>query len=232
MVDFIDEVNEDLRQERFTRFWQKVGVYVVAASVLIVVATVASVLWQNYRDKRQSQAAEVFLSADKAAKAQKYDEAAKTYAEVATLDAQGFSELAKMREAYVLTKANKKDSALTVYKDVAETRGGDKAVRSLARSYAAMLMMETNAPAEEITDTLQPLAKDTANPFSAFAREHMAYIALEKGDSAEAHRMLTELSNDAEAPASLRRRTQAQLATVAEMMDAGAAEANVQQQPE
>lgn len=221
MVDFIDEVNADLRQERFNRFWQKIGAYVVAASVVIVVATVGTVLWQNHRTNRQSAAAEAFLAADKELKAQRYNEAASAFAKVSEQNAQGFTELAKMREAYAWTKAGKDNEALAAYRKIAEQGGVDKGVQSLARIYAAILMMEMDRPAEEITSILQPLAEKKDNPFSAFAREHMAYVALKNGDAATAHSILTELSTDMQAPASLRRRTQAQLATVGEAMEEG-----------
>lgn len=216
MVDFVDEVNADLRQERFNRFWQKIGAYVVAASVVIILATVGTVLWQNHSAQRQTAAAEAFLAADKQLKEQRYDEAASAFAEIAKQNAQGFTELSKMREAYALTKAGKTEEALSVYRAITEQSGADKGVRSLARIYAAMLMMETNKPAEEITALLQPLAEKKESPFSAFAREHLAYVALKNGDAVKAHSMLTELSTDMQAPASLRRRTEAQLAIVAE----------------
>ncbi|MCH2548231.1 MAG: tetratricopeptide repeat protein [Alphaproteobacteria bacterium] len=220
MVDFIDEVNDDLRQERFNRFWQKVGAYVVAASVIIILATVASVLWQNHRETRQSEAAEAFLTASKTSRAQRYEEAAEQYAVVAEKNAQGFTALAKMREAYALTQAGEDEKALKVYENLMEDGGADKGIRALSRIYAAMLMDKTDKPDNEIVAMLKPLAKDNKNPFSAFAREQMAYAFLDGGDAARAHEILSELSADMDAPPSLRRRTQAQLATVTEAAEA------------
>lgn len=215
MVDFVDEVNEDLRRERFNRFWQRIGAYVVAASVVIVLATVSTVLWQNHRDQRQMAAAEAFLDADKQAKAQQYSEAARAFADLAKQDVQGLGELAKMREAYALAKADKNEEALAAYRAIAGQSAADKGVQSLAQIYAAMLMMEMSKPAEEITAMLKPLAEEKENPFAAFAREQMAYAALKAGDATAAHDLLTELSTDMQAPASLRRRAEAQLAIIA-----------------
>lgn len=216
MVDLIDEVNEDLRRERFTRLWQKVGVYVVAASVVIVVATVGSVVWKNYRESRQTEAAQAFLEAEKASRAQNNKEAAQKFAEVAKLNAQGFTPLAQMREAYALTKAGVMDQALAAYNNVVADNGADAGLRALARIHAAALMSDTGKPAAEIKAVLDPLVQDKENPFSAFAREQLAYAALQEGNAAEAHRLLAELTADSNAPASLRRRTQAQLPLVAE----------------
>lgn len=230
MVDFIDEVNEDLRQQRFHSFWQKVGAYVIAASVVIVVATVGSVLWQNYAENRQIEAAEAFLAADKTARTQNFEAAAKEYVAVAERNAQGFSEMATMKSAYALTRAGNNAQAIETYRSVANNKGADKGIRSLARIYAALLMMQENAPAEEIDALLTPLAEDAANPFSSFAREQKAHIALNQGDSKQAHSILAALASDMKAPASLRRRAQAQLATLGEQMDAAAEDAAAAQE--
>lgn len=216
MVDLIDEVTEDLRRERFTRLWQKLGVYVVAASVVIVVATVGSVVWKSYSESRQTRAAEAFLEAEKASRAQNNEEAAQKFAEVAKLDAQGFTALAYMREAYALTKANEADRAITAYNSVISDSAADGGLRALARIHAAALMSDVGKPEAEVKAVLDPLAQDRESPFSAFAREQLAYAALQDGDAAEAHRLLAELTADGKAPASLRRRTQAQLPLVAE----------------
>lgn len=216
MVDLIDEVTEDLRRERFTRLWQKLGVYVVAASAIIVVATVGSVVWKNYRESRQTEAAEAFLEAEKASRAQNNKEAAQKFAEVSKLGAQGFTALAHMREAYALTKADEMEPALTAYNSVIADNGADAGLRALARIHAAALMADTGKSAAEIQAVLNPLAQDKGNPYSAFAREQLAYAALQDGNATEAHRLLAELTADSKAPASLRRRTQAQLPLVAE----------------
>lgn len=216
MVDLIDEVNEDLRRERFTRLWQKLGVYVVAASVVIVVATVGSVVWKSYRESRQDEAAEAFLEAEKASRAQNNKEAAQKFGEVSKLGAQGFTALAHMREAYALTKAEETEKALAAYDSVAVDSGADAGLQALARIHAAALMSDTGKSSAEIESVLSPLMQDKENPFSAFAREQMAYAALQDGNAVEAHRLLAELTVDGNAPASLRRRTQAQLPLVAE----------------
>lgn len=217
MVDLIDEVNEDLRRERFNSFWQKVGGYVIGVSLAIVLATVGSVLWQNYTQDRQVQAAEAFLAADKTLRGQDFAAATAEYAAVAERGAGGFTDLARLKQAYALTKAAKLGEAIAVYSEIAQDRKADKAARSLARIYGAQLMMLEGRERSEADALLKPLAGDAANPFSTFAREQQAHVALHYGDAAGARKTLVALAADMEAPASLRRRAQAQLATFAEM---------------
>lgn len=216
MVDFIDEVNEDLRRERFNSFWQKVGGYVIGVSVAIVLATVASVLWQNYTKDRQVSAAEAFLSADKSLRGQDFAGAAAEYAAIAERGAEGFTDLARMKQAYALTKAEKGADAIAVYSAIVEDRKADKAVRAMARIYGAQLMVTEGRERSEVDAMLEPLATDAANPFSSFAREQQAHASLHYGDTVAAKTVLVALAADMEAPASLRRRAQAQLATFVE----------------
>lgn len=224
MVDFIDEVNEDLRRERFNSFWQKVGGYVIAVSAVIILATVGSVLWQNYTKDRQMGAAEAFLAADKTLRGQEFAEAAEQYAEVADRGAEGFTDLARMKQAYALTRAEKLPEAVALYKEIAEDGKADKAARAFARIYAAQLLQLDGKTREEVDALLTPLAEDADSPFSTFAREQQAHAALHYGDGAAAQKMLADLSADMAAPASLRRRAQAQLATFEDRLPAAEAD--------
>lgn len=214
MVDFVDEVNEDLRQQRFTQFWQKVGAYVVGVSVVIVLATVATVLWQNHVTKRQEAAAEAFRSAEKRLPAKEYELAAREFAAVADMQAEGFTALAQLKEAYAQVQAGDKAAALESYRAVVDDASADQGVRALARLYAAMLATDMGQPAADIRAYLEPLAKDNSNPFSSFAREQLALVTYEEGDLTAAKEQFASLAADMQAPASIRRRAQAQLTTI------------------
>lgn len=215
MVDLIDEVNEDLRREKLTRFWQRVGGYVVAVSLVIVAATVSTVLWKNYTAGRQLEATEAFLIADRALKAGDYDGAARQFGELAEKSAGGLPAMAAMKRAYALTRSGKDGEALALYRDVAERRDADKGLRGMARIYAAQIMVVRGDSLAEITDVLQPLTGDRKNPFSAIAREQLAHASLQHDDKPTARRLLVELASDMDAPVSLRRRAQAQAGDMA-----------------
>lgn len=216
MVDIIDEVNEDLRRERFNRFWQRAGGYVVAVSLVIIVATVSTVLWQNYSASRQAQVTEEFLAADKALKQGNYDEAIRQFEALSKRKVQGIPALAAMKQAYAQTRAGQDGKALETYTALAENRSADKAMRDMARLYAAQVMAgQEGRSLQDITGVLQPVIRDKENPFSALAREQLAHASLQFGDEATARRLLVELSSDMGAPNSLRRRAQAQASALA-----------------
>jgi hypothetical protein len=214
MVDFVDEVNEELRRERFSRFWQKVGAYVVTVSVTIILATVASVLWDKHRETRQEEAAEAFLAAAKLLPSGNYEKAAQQFDAVAQMSAEGFPALANLRKAYALVQAGDEEQALAAYQAVIDDSEAEAGVRALSRIYAATLMADMEKPVQEAMAVLEPLASDNSNPFSAFAREQKALLTLQSGDVAAAQTLFSQLSADVQAPASIRRRAQAQLASI------------------
>ena len=58
MADIFQEVDEEVRKDKATVFWNKYGTFVIAAAVLIVAATAAWVYWKDYSAKlRQEQGA-------------------------------------------------------------------------------------------------------------------------------------------------------------------------------
>ena len=45
MTDIFQEVEQDLRRERYKKAWDRYGIYVIAVAVLIVVGTAG---WRGY----------------------------------------------------------------------------------------------------------------------------------------------------------------------------------------
>lgn len=226
MVDIIDEVNEDLRRERFNRFWQRVGGYVIAASLVIILGTVGTVVWQKYSEKRQADASEAFLAADATLKGRDYASAARQFAAVAEKNAKGIPTLASMKQGYAEMKAGDSEKALATFTQITENRKADNGLRSLARIYAAQLLVQQQASYEDIAAMLAPVAEDKDAPFSAVAREQLALAALQNDDRKTARTLMAELASDMSAPMSLRRRAQAQAANLDETEEASAADAD------
>lgn len=225
MVDIIDEVNEDLRRERFNRFWQRVGGYVIAASLVIILGTVGTVVWQKYSETQQAEASEAFLAADATLKNRDYASAARQFAAVAEKNAKGIPTLALMKQGYAEMKGGEGEKALATFTKVAENRKADNGLRSLARIYASQLLVQQQAAYDDVSAMLKPLTEKKDAPFSAVAREQLALAALQNDDRETARTLMAELASDMSAPMSLRRRAQAQAANLGEAEDASAANA-------
>lgn len=215
MVDFIDEVNEELRRARLAKVWKSTGNYIIGVSVLIVVATAASVVWRGYKADRQEKVAMEYLAAEKLRVAKKSAEADAAFAEVAKSSATGFPALARMKQASSQREAGQLDEALKSYLAVAEDRKVDEGLRSFARIYAAQMMGEQRKPFAEIEAVLKPVLSKSDSPFAPLAKEQLAFAALEGGDAATARKLLEELAADSKASAPLRQRATVQAASLA-----------------
>ena len=58
MGDIFQEVDEEVRRDRFNKFWKEYGAYVIAAAVALVLGTAASVGWREYNAQRQQEDSE------------------------------------------------------------------------------------------------------------------------------------------------------------------------------
>ena len=53
MADIFQEVEEDLRRDRYQRLAKKYGGYLVAGMLLLVLGTTGYVLWKNWHETRE-----------------------------------------------------------------------------------------------------------------------------------------------------------------------------------
>lgn len=205
MVDFIDEVNEELRRERLNVFWQKMGKYIIALSVFIVAATVASTLWSSYKNSRQEKASVAFMAAEKQRISKDSAAADAAFSEIAKSHAGGFAALARLKQASAQRDAGKIDEAVSTYLALANDYQADEAQRAFARIYAGQLMSSAKKPYAEVEAVLNPLAVKNS-PFAPLAKEQLAYAAVAAGEKEKALSLLKELASDAQVSGQLKQR--------------------------
>lgn len=227
MVDFIDEVNEELRRERLTRFWEKMGRYIIAVSALIVGVTVASVLWDNYKADRQENAANAYLAAEKLRVARQFDEAQVAFDAVIEGKSSGYASLARLKEASLLREQGKNAEAEAAYLALVGDRGADEGLRAFARIYAAQLMVASGKPFAEIETVLKPLTSEQT-PFGAIAKEQLALAAYAAGDAEKARELLEEAAASEKANGGLRQRTAGEVSVIPAVPAAEAAPAKAE----
>lgn len=201
MVDFIDEVTEDLRHERLARLWKRVGRYVIGGAVVVVLATAATVAWQSYWTSRQQEATEKLYFALKSGNA----EALQAFDGVS---ADAVPALARLRSALLAVKDKDMAKASALYAAVYEDGSADSGLRDLARVYAVQSLAAQGADAAAIEKMVKPVADDKASPFRPLALEQLALVALERGDKAKANEWLALLAGAENAPQSITRRAQ------------------------
>lgn len=201
MPDLIDEVEEDLRRERYARLWQRYGWMAVALVIAIVGGTAGWQVWQ-WRARTTAQAATAqILEAlrDPAAPA-----AATALSGAMRDGGAGPRTLATLIEAARLATAGDAPGAQARWQAVAADQAADPLYRDLATLLSAMQALDSAEPAQ-LAARLAPLSAP-GNPWRHAAAELVALLAERRGDRAAAIAGFRALAADAEAPAGIRER--------------------------
>jgi len=202
--EFIREVDEELRRDRFAMLWRRYGAFVLSVAVLIVVGTAAKVGWDQWRQRERVAEALRFAGAERALAAGQGAEAAQQFAALAAEGGTGFAALARLKEAEAKLGQKDEAGALTALDQLATTTGDDPILRDLATLLAVERRLDRSDPAE-LTKTLEPLAAGDS-PWRHQARELLALTAIRAGDLDKARSLLGDLSREVGVAPSQQRR--------------------------
>jgi len=203
MSDIFREVDEDIRQEKYRRLWDRFGIWVIAVAVLIVVGTGGYRGWLYWQDQQSQAAGDTFFDAVQLSEEGNYQEAAALYGELESAIG-GYPALAQLRRATDLANAGQVEDAITEFDGVSRDTGLDTAVRDVAALRAAYLAVDLE-PYDAVADRIERLTADNS-AFRAAARELLALSAWKNGNIDAAREWLTALQDDAETPVDISRR--------------------------
>ncbi len=231
MADIFQEVEEDLRRDRYERLARKYGGYVIGGVVLVVVATAGYVWWKDYH-QRQQQSATLQLAqaidqaaapvqappaasaaatsaatppaANDANAAPKTDDVSAALKKLAAEGPSGPAGLARFYEGGVRVRAGDRAGAVALYDSLAKDPSISALYRDLATLLAVQLSVNDGDP-KGLGERLGPLTAD-ASPWHYTARELSALLAARTGDTVRAKTLFQQLADDTGAPAGLRAR--------------------------
>jgi hypothetical protein len=174
---FIQEVTEEVRQDRMFRLWKKYGPYAVAA-IVAVVAVSAGLSWMKQREIQQARVTGgAFLAADIASGEDQ---------EVLIGSIEGPAlVIAKLRLAVAKTVSGDTEAAAALYREIADDPGLDPAYSDLAR-LQAVRVSAASMDAVEAAAELEPLIAEGA-PYQVLALELRAMVRLNAGEVDAAH---------------------------------------------
>jgi len=183
---FIQEVTDEVRQDRMFRLWKKYGPYGVA-TIVAVVAIAAGLNWMKHREVQQArETGGAFLAAD-----------------IASVDDQEVligsvdgpaAVIARLRLAAAKAGAGDTDGAAALYREIAGEAGLDPAYADLARLQAVRVGAAAMDPAVAVAE-LDPLTAEGA-PYRLLALELRAMLRLNAGDIEAAHADLSTIIGD------------------------------------
>lgn len=216
MSDVFNEVEEQLRAERYETLLKRGWPYVTGALVAALAIALAFWGWDSYSRAQESKASVAYSHALEALSNGKTAEAETGFTAVSTSAPKAYRALALMQLAGLREAAGKTPEAVALL-DKAQGVTGDTLMRDAAGLRAGLLLVDT-APLAEIRRRLEPLAA-SGRPYRYMAREAIGIARLAAGRAAEARGDFAVLSLAADASDATRARARAAMSAI----DAGSA---------
>ena len=216
MTDFLEEIEEQLRSDRYRQLFLKGWPWAVGVALAALIIALAAWGYQSWRAHQDSQASQAYAAAlDTMGKG----DATKAYVQfgqAADTPSRGYKALALMQQAGIRLQQGKTDEAVALY-DKAAQAAPTPLIGDMARLKSAFALLDT-APYPALQERLTPLI-DSKRPYQAAAREALAMAKLRVGRVQEARADFQVLQLLPDATQGERQRAQAAILAI----DSGAA---------
>lgn len=221
MVDVFEEVEEQIRTERYLALAKRAAPWAIGAGVALVIGLGGLWGYQTWLTAQTNKAGQIYLDAVDALQNQDQDKAFGLFGELTHSPLKIYKVAGYMDQAGMRMQAGKSAEAVKLY-DQAAALATDPFVKDLARLKSAYALMDT-ASYKDIEARLTPLIDDK-RPLHLSAREALAFAKLQAGKTAEARSDFTALTLALGAPENMTQRAQVAIA----MIDSGSAPAMAQ----
>jgi hypothetical protein len=221
LTDLFEEVEEQLRSDRYRTFARKALPWVLALAGAALAIALGVWAWQQYQQQVTDKASEQYAAALSAQSQGDTATAAKLWGETAKSASKAYKSLSLMQLGGLKMASGKPEDikAAVAFFDQAAAAAPDDLVGDAARLKSAFAILDT-APFGEVEGRLAPLMKD-GHPYRVQAREALAFAKLMKGDTAGARGDFVVISQSLDAPDSARQRAKAAV----DLIDTGSAKA-------
>ena len=207
--EFMHEVEEDIRWEKFEKLAKQYGAY-VGAAIFAVIVGVAGYEYYGYSKRtQQEKASETYTDALQLMVKGQTNEAIEKLKTIKE-DGGGYSMLAQFQMASALVdNPETRGQAIAIFKEVATSKSIDRRYRTLGVIFLVLAELDTADPAE-LSKYLEE-TKVGVNMWPDMTQELTALVALRKGDEDEAKKILAELKDDKQTSQGVRLRARALL---------------------
>jgi hypothetical protein len=202
--EFIREVDEAVRQDRWLKLWKEHGAYIVGAALAVVIGTAAGVGWRTWQESQRQGEAERYLAATELLRENRPAEAAAAFRALAGDADSGYAVLAHLQAAHALGQAGDEAGKLAMLRQLADDDAAAPMYRELGGLLALQQQFGTESP-DNLTSQLESLTS-ADNPWRYSALELIALAQMRAGDTDAARETLSTLVGDPRTPPDLGRR--------------------------
>lgn len=218
MTDLFEEVEEQLRSDRYRALALKALPWVLGIAAAALIAVLAYWGWQTYQQKQDAKASEQYAAALEDMAQGDRGQAEKLWTDVSHSGARAYKSLALMQLGGLALSDKKIPAAVKLFDEAADA-APDPIIGDAARLKSAFALLDT-ASQSEMEQRLAPLMKD-GRPYRVQAREALGFTKLMAGDMAGARSQFLLISQALDAPEGARERATAAI----NLIDSGSAKA-------
>lgn len=210
MVDVFDEVDEQIRAERFRALVRQTVPYFIGALIACVAVVVGVWAYGKFGTAAIGKASLAYAKGMDLEQKGDVDGAFAQFA-LAAKGPAGYRSLALMQEAGIRLQQNKTVDAVALFDEAAKATS-DKMIGDVARLKAAYALLDT-ASLTDMTKRLTPLMAEN-RPYRAQAREALALAKIAAGQLSQARSDLGVLQLMSDTPETERQRAGALIALI------------------
>ena len=197
--EFIREVDEELKEEKYSKLWKKIGPYVISFAAGIVLFTSGVVGWDSYSEKKKQKLGDDFTAAVDLIKEDDIDTALIALERITDKASDGYVTMAKMKKAAILIEKKEIDEGLAIYEDLERT-AVDQSFKDMS-SILFTLNAIDHRSSDELIARVDRLTLNSSWKFSALELKGFIFLKDRKYD--EAKEIFNEIIKLRNAPSTL-----------------------------
>lgn len=194
MSDIFQEVEEDLRRDKWNELWDKYGSWLLMGMGGFVIVIGGLLWWGDFQEKQREARSDQFLEAARLIEEGNVDAGLVELDAIIAKGDKGYAALALLRKGSELNGKGDREGAIAAYEQLAASNLGNKSLRDLAMVKAGWLLAET-ADFETLQMRLAPVVSGESE-WSAAAKEIVAFGAFKDGELETARSLYTEILRD------------------------------------
>ena len=205
MVDFVSEVQEELRKDDYNRWLKKYGAYLVGL-IAAVIITAGYLEWKKANaDKAARATSAAYIAAAQKADAGEVDQALREFQAIADVAPKGYAGLSLMRAAELELGQGNVTAAIAHLDQAAATF--ENARHSQLAQIKAAYILAGESRYDDVSLRVAPLAEKD-EPYEYLARELLGFAAKQNGDVSRAREQFSYLERIPGVPSSIQQRAE------------------------
>ena len=206
MGDVFQEVDEELREEKYKRIWRKFRYYVIGGLILFILGIGANAFWKDYNLKEVNDRSERFFTAIEMAQEDKVNAITllEEFANQEEKNSEYNALIARFTEAAIRRSEKDYNGALVIYQSLE-----DNNISNFYEDYAKLSSVEMLIALNNKKDAkliLDDLISNTSD-LKYIAMEYMGYIEIDEGNFSKARTIFTSIADDALSSVNMKNRS-------------------------